>query len=80
KFGVTESEMEDALMTSDRHDQLVIAYRLIIDNKRIWNEARKAEIADFFASSSPPHSPYISLTLCVSDIFPQLNDSITIYQ
>ncbi|CAF1043985.1 unnamed protein product [Didymodactylos carnosus] len=61
KFGVTESEMHDALLVNDRHDQLVIAYHLIIDNKRIWNEARKVEIADFFAASSPPHSAFLSL-------------------
>jgi len=79
KFGVTETEVQDALLINDRHDQLVIAYHLIIDNKRIWNEgsnsttifhsnqiffvlARKAEIADFFASS-PPHSAFLSMTV-----------------
>ncbi|CAF3185220.1 unnamed protein product [Rotaria socialis] len=62
KFGVTETEVQDALMINDRHDQLVIAYHLIIDNKRIWNEARKVEIADFFAASSPPHSAFLSMT------------------
>ncbi|CAF1002333.1 unnamed protein product [Rotaria sp. Silwood1] len=60
KFGVTETEVQDALLLNDAHDQLVIAYHLIIDNKRIWNEARKVEIADFFAASSPPHSSFIS--------------------
>ncbi|CAF0977829.1 unnamed protein product [Rotaria magnacalcarata] len=62
KFGVTETEVQDALMVNDRHDQLVIAYHLIIDNKRIWNEARKVEIADFFAASSPPPSAFLSMT------------------
>jgi len=62
KFGVTETEVQDALLINDRHDQLVIAYHLIIDNKRIWNEARKVEIADFFAASSPPHTPFLSMT------------------
>lgn len=38
KFGVTEAEVQEALLLNDRHDQLVIAYHLIIDNKRIWNE------------------------------------------
>ncbi|CAF4096819.1 unnamed protein product, partial [Rotaria sordida] len=60
KFGVTETEVQDALLLNDPHDQLVIAYHLIIDNKRIWNEARKVEIADFFAASSPPHSSFLS--------------------
>ncbi|UJR24797.1 hypothetical protein I4U23_006172 [Adineta vaga] len=62
KFGVTEAEVQDALLINDRHDQLVIAYHLIIDNKRIWNEARKVEIADFFVASSPPHSAFLSMT------------------
>jgi len=35
---VTETEVQDALMINDPHDQLVIAYHLIIDNRRIWNE------------------------------------------
>jgi hypothetical protein len=35
---VSETEVQDALLINDRHDQLVIAYHLIIDNKRIWNE------------------------------------------
>jgi 5'-AMP-activated protein kinase catalytic alpha subunit len=61
KFGVSETEVQDALLINDRHDQLVIAYHLIIDNKRIWNEARKVEIADFFAASSPPHSAFLSM-------------------
>ncbi|CAF1341967.1 unnamed protein product [Adineta steineri] len=62
KFNVTESEVQDALMINDPHDQLGIAYHLIIDNKRIWNEARKVEITDFFAASSPPHSAFLSMS------------------
>jgi 5'-AMP-activated protein kinase catalytic alpha subunit len=38
KFGVSEAEVQEALLINDRHDQLVIAYHLILDNKRIWNE------------------------------------------
>lgn len=38
KFGVIETEVQDVLLLNDPHDQLVIAYHLIIDNKRIWNE------------------------------------------
>ncbi|CAF1457437.1 unnamed protein product [Adineta steineri] len=62
KFGISDSEVQEALLINDRHDQLVIAYHLIIDNKRIWNEARKVEIADFFAASSPPHSSFLTMT------------------
>ncbi|CAF1407642.1 unnamed protein product [Adineta ricciae] len=62
KFGISDTEVQDALLINDPHDQLVIAYHLIIDNKRIWNEARKVEIADFFAASSPPHSSFLAMT------------------
>ncbi|UJR23975.1 hypothetical protein I4U23_026942 [Adineta vaga] len=62
KFGVSDSEVQDALIINEPHDQLVIAYHLILDNKRIWNEARKVEIADFFAASSPPHSAFLALS------------------
>ncbi|CAH2235931.1 5'-AMP-activated protein kinase catalytic subunit alpha-2 isoform X1 [Pararge aegeria] len=55
KFGVREHEVHNALLSGDPHDQLAIAYHLIIDNKRIADEAAKAEIKDFYvASSSPP--------------------------
>ena len=35
------------LLSDDPHNQLVIAYNLVIDNKRI--ETAKAEYKDFFA-------------------------------
>jgi len=35
KFGATEYEVEAAILNGDPMDQLVIAYNLIIDNKRI---------------------------------------------
>ncbi|CAH0395475.1 unnamed protein product [Bemisia tabaci] len=54
KFGVQESEVHNALLSGDPHDQLGIAYHLIIDNKRIADEAAKAEIKDFYVASSPP--------------------------
>ncbi|KAH9645576.1 hypothetical protein HF086_005225 [Spodoptera exigua] len=55
KFGVKEHEVHNALLSGDPHDQLAIAYHLIIDNKRIADEAAKAEIKDFYvASNSPP--------------------------
>ncbi|XP_026489063.1 5'-AMP-activated protein kinase catalytic subunit alpha-2 isoform X1 [Vanessa tameamea] len=57
KFGVRENEVHNALLSGDPHDQLAIAYHLIIDNKRIADEAAKAEIKEFYvASSSPPAS------------------------
>lgn len=54
KFGVKESEVHSALLSGDPHDQLAIAYHLIIDNKRFADEASKAEIKDFYVAASPP--------------------------
>lgn len=53
KFGVKEVEVHNALLSGDVHDQLAIAYHLIIDNRRM-DEAAKAEIKDFYVASSPP--------------------------
>ena len=38
-------------MINDPHDQLVIAYHLIIDNKRIWNEGLFIQIFVWFFSN-----------------------------
>lgn len=54
KFGVNEGEVHSALLSGDPHDQLAIAYHLIIDNKRIADEAAKAELKDFYVAGSPP--------------------------
>ncbi|KAJ1525692.1 hypothetical protein ONE63_008903 [Megalurothrips usitatus] len=54
KFAVKESEVHNALLSGDPHDQLGIAYHLVIDNKRIADEAAKAELKDFYVASSPP--------------------------
>ncbi|KAL7297906.1 hypothetical protein TKK_0008926 [Trichogramma kaykai] len=54
KFNVQDTEVHSALLNGDPHDQLAIAYHLIIDNKRIADEAAKAEMKDFFVASSPP--------------------------
>jgi len=54
KFGVKESEVHNALLSGDPHDQLGIAYHLVVDNKRIADEAAKAELKDFYVASSPP--------------------------
>lgn len=47
-------EVHNALLSGDPHDQLAIAYHLIIDNKRIADEAAKAELKDFYVAGSPP--------------------------
>lgn len=54
KFNVKETEVHGALLSGDPHDQLAIAYHLIIDNKRFADEAAKAEIKDFYVAASPP--------------------------
>jgi 5'-AMP-activated protein kinase, catalytic alpha subunit len=57
KFGVKEMEVHNALLSGDPHDQLAIAYHLIIDNRRM-DEATKADIKDFYVASSPPPVTY----------------------
>nr|ABI13783.1 protein kinase AMPK alpha subunit 1 [Artemia franciscana] len=54
KFGVREQEVHSALLSGDPHEQLAIAYHLVIDNKRIADEAAKAQIKDFYVAGSPP--------------------------
>ncbi|XP_072023614.1 5'-AMP-activated protein kinase catalytic subunit alpha-2-like isoform X3 [Amphiura filiformis] len=62
KFGVNEQEIQTSLLTGDTHDQLRIAYYLIIDNKRIMDEASKSQMRDFYlASSPPPKESYLDL-------------------
>lgn len=59
KFGVKESEVHNALLSGDPHDQLSIAYHLIIDNRRIADEAAKdKELKDFYVASSPPPTAF----------------------
>lgn len=53
KFTVTEKEVTSALLCGDPHDQLSIAYHLIVDNKRIEDETSKMD-KDFYVTSSPP--------------------------
>nr|XP_024214640.1 5'-AMP-activated protein kinase catalytic subunit alpha-2-like [Halyomorpha halys] len=70
KFGVKEHEVHDALLSDDQHDQLRIAYHLIIDNKRIADEAAKAELKDFYAVSSPTPVTFSSTELVTSPVKP----------
>ncbi|XP_021351298.1 5'-AMP-activated protein kinase catalytic subunit alpha-2-like isoform X2 [Mizuhopecten yessoensis] len=59
KFNVTEMEVNRALMSGDRYDQLNIAYHLILDNNRIADEAADSEIQDFYLASSPPVDSFL---------------------
>lgn len=70
KFGVNENEVHNALLSGDPHDQLGIAYHLIIDNKRIEHEAAKAEIKDFYMAGSPPPVSFSPCELSPSPIRP----------
>ncbi|XP_054290481.1 5'-AMP-activated protein kinase catalytic subunit alpha-2 isoform X3 [Macrosteles quadrilineatus] len=70
KFGVKEHEVHNALLSGDPHDQLGIAYHLVIDNKRIADEAAKAELKDFYVASSPPPVSFSPSELAPSPIKP----------
>lgn len=58
KFTVDESTVQDALLEADPHDEYVIAYHLIIDNKRITEAQNRVQINDFFVASSPPTTSF----------------------
>jgi hypothetical protein len=62
--------VHSALLSGDPHDQLAIAYHLIIDNKRIADEAAKAELKDFYVASSPPPISFSPSELNPSPIRP----------
>ncbi|KAJ8305967.1 hypothetical protein KUTeg_016512 [Tegillarca granosa] len=65
KFGVEEYEVHRAMLGGDPHDQLNIAYHLILDNKRIMDEkgdyfcASDAEMKEFYLASSPPADSFL---------------------
>lgn len=54
KFSVDETTVRKSLQLADPHDEFVIAYHLIIDNKRISEAQNRVQINDFFVASSPP--------------------------
>ena len=53
--------MHCALLSGDPQDQLVIAYNLVIDNRRIADETAKLQIRDFYLASSPPSETYLAV-------------------
>jgi len=55
KFGAEESDVRFELQSGDTHNQLVIAYDLIVDNRRINAEARTAQ--GFRSPIQPSISP-----------------------
>ncbi|XP_070605076.1 5'-AMP-activated protein kinase catalytic subunit alpha-2 [Erythrolamprus reginae] len=54
KFECTESEVMASLYSGDPQDQLSVAYHLIIDNRRIMNQA-----SEFYLASSPPSGSFM---------------------
>ena len=46
--------MKGALLSEDPHNQLAIAYHLIVDNKRFQDANNMYSIKDFYNPSSPP--------------------------
>ncbi|XP_061191499.1 5'-AMP-activated protein kinase catalytic subunit alpha-2-like isoform X6 [Saccostrea echinata] len=59
KFGVTEYEVQRALLSNDPHDQLNIAYHLIVDNRRLAGEVTDVELHEFYLASSPPPDSFL---------------------
>jgi hypothetical protein len=55
KFGVEESEIHSALLSDDPHNALVIAYNLVIDNRRIESakekDKEKEDLKLFYSSA-----------------------------
>eukprot|EP00095_Tigriopus_kingsejongensis_P006502 maker-scaffold844_size89433-snap-gene-0.13 protein:Tk06502 transcript:maker-scaffold844_size89433-snap-gene-0.13-mRNA-1 annotation:"amp-activated protein kinase alpha subunit" len=54
KFGVAASEIIEAIEEGDATNSLAVAYRLIIDNKRIADETAIEDFKDFMVAASPP--------------------------
>nr|ARF07713.1 adenosine activated protein kinase alpha 2 [Megalobrama amblycephala] len=54
KFECTEAEVLSSLYSGDPQDQLAVAYHLIIDNRRIMNQA-----SEFYLASSLPTSSFM---------------------
>ncbi|KAK3541733.1 hypothetical protein QTP86_002115 [Hemibagrus guttatus] len=54
KFECAESEVLSSLYSGNPQDQLAVAYHLIIDNRRIMNQA-----SEFYLASSPPAGSFI---------------------
>ncbi|KAM6306645.1 5'-AMP-activated protein kinase catalytic subunit alpha-1-like [Podargus strigoides] len=67
KFECTEEEVLSCLYSQHHQDPLVVAYHLIIDNKRIMNEAK-----DFYLATSPPRSSCMS----GQEVLPQQENSV----
>jgi len=65
---VSEQDVHCALLSGDPQDQLVIAYNLVIDNRRIADETAKLQIHDFYLASSPPSEAFLAVPLLCLDV------------
>ncbi len=52
KFRVEESAIHSALLSDDPHNTLVIAYNLVIDNRRIESAKEKEDLMEFNSSAA----------------------------
>lgn len=59
---MTEYEVQRALLSNDPHDQLNIAYHLIVDNRRLAGEGK-----NMFFSKSPIKNLLSLLKMFISD-------------
>ncbi|KAK3090223.1 hypothetical protein FSP39_010184 [Pinctada imbricata] len=59
KFGASEYDVQSALLSDDPHDQLSIAYHLILDNKRLALDTSDTEFHEFYLASSPPADSFM---------------------
>ncbi|XP_013383308.1 5'-AMP-activated protein kinase catalytic subunit alpha-2 isoform X2 [Lingula anatina] len=59
KFQCTEAEVIAALESGDPHDQLAIAYHLMVDNKRMEDLTSQMEMKEFYLASSPPTESFM---------------------
>ncbi|KAG2461595.1 AAPK2 kinase, partial [Polypterus senegalus] len=58
KFECSEVEVMNSLLGGDPQDHLAVAYHLIIDNRRIMNQA-----SEFYLASSPPSGSFMDESL-----------------
>ncbi|XP_028666595.1 5'-AMP-activated protein kinase catalytic subunit alpha-2 [Erpetoichthys calabaricus] len=58
KFECSEVEVMNSLFDGDPQDHLAVAYHLIIDNRRIMNQA-----SEFYLASSPPSGSFMDESL-----------------
>nr|AZZ65890.1 AMP-activated protein kinase alpha subunit [Gecarcinus lateralis] len=54
KFQVDSAEVQSAILSEDQHNQLKIAYNLIVDNKRFADANAMYSISAFYSGASPP--------------------------